>query len=183
MKKWSKILAVFLLAGFVSAEDGDLLTLFSILGILFGVLSISYTFKRTQAKNGLEARIKRNKKIILKQREEIQENKKILRKQGKLLEGSLEEEVEKIKDKTGSQEGSLRRDYWDKMESKAQHDEKRMKALKEKQNRVKEKLKILEKKKEDGDLDEIKYKEKREEYQDDLEEIQKNKKKIRGAVE
>ena len=119
MKKTS--LAILFLAAFVSAETQSVVNLLGFIALVFGVASLAYTYNRTQGKSGLEAQIVKNKKLILKQRKEIEDNKVTLEQQKTQM---LESEKDKImasrvskslENMDASHDTGIKKEFWDKI--------------------------------------------------------------------
>lgn len=105
-----------------SAQDKLAIEIIPFILIVITIAAILYTYRLTQAKNGLEARALELKKIIEKQRTEIQENESKLRRQKEELYASVDartlEEARKaeglLKSKKPTND-TLRREYWDRL--------------------------------------------------------------------
>ena len=113
---------LLLLACNVNAAGCESLQSVFIIGIIFASLAIAYTYKQTQMRDGLEAQILRNKKIIEKQKKEIADNEHTLNEQKTELDGSEDKELgiltermqQKSKDKATT---GLRSEFWRRIES------------------------------------------------------------------
>jgi len=101
---------------------GEDLQLFSYILIGISALAIFYSYRLSTAKTGLDSKIDRNKKILMRQKEELKANKGKLKKQIGIMtsrqEKKMLEEIEKSKAITGMRKPRhdvLQKAYWDKI--------------------------------------------------------------------
>ncbi|HHQ45334.1 MAG TPA: hypothetical protein ENN13_04250 [Candidatus Altiarchaeales archaeon] len=118
MKAVKRISPLFVLlnAGSVCAQTDAAIQPLFFAGILFGVLAIAYAYHVTQSKNGLEAKISAYKKVLARQRQEIEENEARIMMQRRDLGLADEQEVRKV-DSGMSRESrsggsNLRDEFW-----------------------------------------------------------------------
>jgi hypothetical protein len=171
----------------VSAEQSGTLQILSIIGILFGILALAYTYQRTQTLQGLDAQILKNKRIILKQRNEIRENEDRIAQQKNELVESIEDKVraddvkKHLEDPELHGEG-LRREFWDKVETIASEPGKsELDKLLDQKKEVEEMIELTKAKYHTRVIDEASFNDITKDYQKKLIEIESKMRKIEEA--
>ncbi|MFH1404272.1 MAG: hypothetical protein ABIH11_08395 [Candidatus Altiarchaeota archaeon] len=166
--------------------------------LVFGVLSVMavfailYSYRLTQGKSGLESRLRRNKEVLLKQRDEIQANDLRISKQKEILSEQQERkvvgEMKKSMEKASTghvHKETLRREYWDKIgriseSMSTSTSESELKQLLEQQSEVKKMIELTKSKYYQRSIDEASFNEITMEYQKQLIEIESKISKLKS---
>ncbi|MCX6695729.1 MAG: hypothetical protein NTU61_05490 [Candidatus Altiarchaeota archaeon] len=116
------LLTLLLLASTATAQAQSTTEIIYVVIVVIAIASILHTYHLTQAKNGLENRLRTLKAILDKQRAEIDENEEKLAIQraeiAKMIDGKVINEAKKAEQLKKSKKSSidtLRMEYWDRL--------------------------------------------------------------------